>query len=159
MNCYFRVFYTIYTTIYLYEYLSLYVKICVGLPLSFESLLQECFYLLFNGEYLLLWVGMNVPNNLLQSTFDVPSFEQLNATLVPLALEQSTSSNAHKVKVCLETLRARLPPYVPLMVLKQGEGDALFYASLVQDKTQGMMVTFQEFYQSMQPTSTLGIKR
>ncbi|XP_954611.1 protein transport protein sec24-like, putative [Theileria annulata] len=130
-----------------------------GLPLSIESVLQECFYLLFNGEYLLLWVGKNVPNNLLQTTFDAPSFEHLNVALVPHALEQSTSNNAHKVKVCLETLRARVPPYVPLMVLKQGESDSLFYSSLVQDKTHGMMVTFQEFYNSMQPTSALGIKR
>ncbi|UKK00065.1 protein transport protein sec24-like [Theileria orientalis] len=130
-----------------------------GLPLALDSLVQECCYLLFNGEYVLLWVGKNVPNNFMQATFDVPSFEQLNVALVPHALEQMSTPNAHKLRMALEMLRERLPPYVPLMVLKQNEADGLFYANLIQDKTQGMMVTFQEFFNSVQPRSTIQLNR
>jgi len=114
------------------------------LPLSATSLTANGAYLLDDGQALTLWLGHGVPTELLQAAFGWPSLEGIDASTLRLLPAEQTQVAAH-AHALIEGLRAtRSGDWMPLRVVKQGDGDGGFLRCLVEDQTKQMM-SYTEF--------------
>merc|ERR1719436_61496 len=98
---------------------------------------------------MLMWIGRAVPNELLQSLFGAPSFDQMDTVGIETALMQGQVSDQVSTKVSSILARVRAERTVPFMQLKIIRcGDAMeprFFASLIEDRTAGLMSSCTEF--------------
>lgn len=122
------------------------------LSLTSEQLSQDGMYLLDDGESMLLWIGGAVDPNFLQRVFSTSSLEQLDTNAAEAALVNSGDPVAARVAQVIRQVRAERPaPYMQLNVIRHGEQpkEARFFASLIEDKTQALPITYNEFLQRM----------
>merc|ERR1719512_16718 len=74
------------------------------LNLTSESMQQDGIYLLEDGETMLMWIGRAVPNELLQTLFGAPSFDQMDTNMVEMPLMHGQHQHC-KVARILERVR------------------------------------------------------
>ncbi|GBE62098.1 vesicle transport protein [Babesia ovata] len=121
-----------------------------SLNLTHSRLTPDSAYLLENGECMVLWIGKSVSTQWLQSVFDVPSLESLNCDLAEAFMSSCKNPAAVRLASIVREIRSQRSPYMSLYVTRQGdESEARFFSFLVEDKTPGMMLTLNEFINSI----------
>lgn len=114
------------------------------LPLSGNSLNGGGAYLLEDGISITLWLGRGLPTDFLQQAFGWPTMEGVDPATLKLLPADSSALAGHVHALC-DLLRAERPGgFMALRVVKQGEGDAGFASTLVEDQTKQMMA-YPEF--------------
>jgi len=121
------------------------------LNLTAESMTQDGAYLLEDGDSMFLWLGRAANAPWLNATFGVQSVEQLNPETAEAMLGSTGDPTGLKVKAVLEAVRQQRDlPFMKLQVVRQGDPtEARFFASLIEDRTMGLQVTYNEFLQRL----------
>ncbi|EER11407.1 vesicle transport protein, putative, partial [Perkinsus marinus ATCC 50983] len=113
------------------------------IALSAENMTGDGIYLQEDGESILMWIGKAVSPQLLHSLFNIPSLDQL-------ALEMGVMwsfTASQRVTSIIDQLRLdRAPPMMQLILVPQGsQYEVRFFSNLIEDKTIGMQMSYQEF--------------
>ena len=114
------------------------------LPLTAASLSTSGAYLLEDGVSITLWIGKGVPTDFLQQAFGWPSLEGVDASTLRVLPAESTQLAGAVHALCELLGQHRSGGWVPLKIVKQGEGDGGFLRGLVEDQTRQMMA-YAEF--------------
>ena len=127
------------------------VALPAQLPLSADQLSHEGIFLIEDGEQMLMWIGTSVAPDVLRGLFGVPSVQQLNPDTAEQGIGSSGQIIGQKVAAILGQLRQdRLPTYMPLQVLPHEHPfSPRFFQTLVEDRTNGMQMTYAEFLQRL----------
>jgi len=114
-------------------------------PLSAERVDARGWYLLDDGQALLLWVGASAPAEAMRDLLACGSAQEAQHAAASGALRlrpagQGEKGPAAAAASLIARLRAASPVYMPLRVAIQGgAGDAMLFAALVEDRGQGTM--------------------
>ncbi|KAM9030407.1 protein transport protein Sec24D isoform 1-T2 [Ara ararauna] len=101
---------------------------------SEERLSEGGAFLLANGLIMFLWLGVNVPPELIQGLFNVPSFAHISAEAT--SLPDLDNPYSKKFKSVLKHIQSQKPYTMKLMIVKQREQpEMLFRQFLVEDKS------------------------
>jgi len=121
------------------------------LNLTSESLTQDGVYLLEDGDAINIWIGSAVDPNFLCAVFGVQEFEQLDTAAAEASLGLRGDALSNKIGYILAKVREERPtPFLQHHVIRQGEPkEAWFFASLIEDRTGSMPLTYAEFVQRM----------
>lgn len=121
------------------------------LNLAAECMTQDGVYLLEDGESMFLWMGNAVSPTFLQSCFGCSSSEELDINTAEANLNSRTDALASRVNAVINQVRFERPvPYIQLHVMRHCDQKATrFFASLIEDRTNGLQSTFTEFMQRM----------
>ncbi|XP_005144195.1 protein transport protein Sec24D isoform X2 [Melopsittacus undulatus] len=105
-----------------------------ALRCSEERLSEGGAFLLTNGLIMFLWLGVNVPPELIQGLFNVPSFAHINAEAT--SLPDLDNPYSKKFKSVLKHIQNQKPYAMKFMIVKQKEQpEMLFQQFLVEDKS------------------------
>ena len=91
-----------------------------------------------------LWIGKGVPTDFLQQAFGWPSLEGVDASTLRVLPAESTQLAGAVHALCELLGQHRSGGWVPLKIVKQGDGDGGFLRGLVEDQTRQMMA-YAEF--------------
>ena len=115
-------------------------------PLSGERVDARGWYLLDDGQALLLWVGASAPGDALRDLLGCGSAQEAQHTASQGALRLRPAAPTERgpaaaAAALVARLRAAsLPTYLPLTVAIQGgQGDAALFAALVEDRGAGTL--------------------
>ncbi|SJK86191.1 protein transport protein SEC24 [Babesia microti strain RI] len=129
------------------------------LSLSHENLSQDGAYLLEDGESMYLWIGRAINSQWLQSVFGVHTIENLHPESAVSYIGSGGSTLGVKIQNIIRTLRNYRSSYMPLNIIRQGDPmEFKFYAFLVDDKSQALMLTLSEFIDKIAPKSPLNFQ-
>jgi len=118
-------------------------------------------YLIYTGQHFYLWVGKDVPANILTGVFGVTSYAQIQEGLVelpsPKRLSQAgatpegeSPSLAHRINSIIRGLRRQHPKYMMLHIVKEDSpGRQAFINNLLDDRVNAKYSYF-EFLQMLQ---------
>ncbi|KAF4733309.1 hypothetical protein FOZ62_030569 [Perkinsus olseni] len=121
-------------------------------------------YLQEDGESIMMWIGKAASPQLLHSLFNIPSLDQLRVEMgegclvrdspddtckLPMSpmLIRRDQPDGHRVVSIIDQLRLdRSPPMMQLILVPQGnQNEVRFFSNLIEDKTIGMQMSYQEF--------------
>ena len=121
------------------------------LPLSVEMLTQDGVALIEDGEQLMMWIGTGVSPAVLSGLFGVQAVNQLNVETAEQAIGTTGQVIGQKVAAIVAQLRQdRMPTYMSLQVLPHEHPfSPRFFQALVEDRTAGLQMTYQEFLQRL----------
>jgi len=109
------------------------------LPLTATVLQTDGVYLLNDGANLTLWLGSHTRSEYLQAVFGWPTLENVDPAALRL-LPPTSSAEAARLHSLVEAARGATEwAWMPLVIAKQGHGDAPFQRALVEDQTKQMM--------------------
>lgn len=117
------------------------------LNLTCDNMTHDGCYLLEDGESLMMWIGRGINPQWIYAVFGVQSIDQLNADYAENHLGSTGSPTGIQILNIIAGLRkAIIPPYMRLVVIKQGDPmEYKFFASLIEDRSQHMMLSLKEF--------------
>ena len=126
------------------------------LPLSVEMLSQDGVALIEDGEQMMIWIGTGVSPSVLNALFGVQAINQLNVETAEFAIGTTGHPLGSKVAAIIGQLRQdRMPTYMALQVLPHEHPfSPRFFQALVEDRTAGLQMTYQEFLQRLGIAST-----
>ncbi|EEA05110.1 Sec23/Sec24 trunk domain-containing protein [Cryptosporidium muris RN66] len=129
------------------------------LNLTAEQMTQSAAYLLEDGESMYLWLGRAIPTSFIQQIFGVASLDQLHPDYAETVIGSTGGPLGIKIAGLLHNIREqRKPPFMKLYVIRQGDPlENRFFQSLVEDKTQGFMLSYQDFFNKVMPRTTAAI--
>ncbi|XP_068254986.1 protein transport protein Sec24C isoform X1 [Nyctibius grandis] len=111
---------------------------------SEERLSKGDIYLLENGLNIVVWVGVNVQQGLIQNLFGVSSFSQISNALSTLPVLENTFSK--KVRSIVDMLQVQRSRYMKLIIVKQEDKmEMLFKHFLVEDKSLSGGASYVDF--------------
>ena len=110
------------------------IKLPSILNLSNDRLDTSGIILLDNGHDLFMWVGRTLNPALLTNIFGVSTLEGVDLAL--LDIQADSCDFAYRLQTVINALRSKRYRYVPLHIIKEGDGyaDAFFSRYLVEDR-------------------------
>merc|ERR1719330_214747 len=91
---------------------------------------------------------MAVPNELLQTLFGAPSFDQMDTNMVETQLMQGQDQQSKVASILARVRQERAVPYMQLKIIRCGDQvEPRFFASLIEDRTIGLQSSYTEFLQ------------
>eukprot|EP00920_Eleutheroschizon_duboscqi_P001195 GHVT01002773.1.p1 GENE.GHVT01002773.1~~GHVT01002773.1.p1 ORF type:complete len:682 (+),score=174.81 GHVT01002773.1:2-2047(+) len=124
-----------------------------ALNLTSERLTQGGAYLIEDGTNMLLWIGKAINPDWLAQVFGVHTLEHVHPDMAEAAIDPARSPLALRVSQVLNNLRKeRRPDFLRLVVVRQGDPmERRFFSMLIEDRTQSMMISLNEFLAKIAP--------
>jgi len=114
-----------------------------GLALSSDKLDQEAVYVLENGADVYLWVGRQVPCEIVQELFNVPGIPDIQSQSTQL--QSGEGPNLTRVNSIVNEVRRQRCAFLRMRVIKRGDtSETYFYNSIIEDRSQAGM-SYVEF--------------
>ncbi|EAZ51484.1 hypothetical protein [Cryptosporidium parvum Iowa II] len=126
-----------------------------ALNLTAEKMTQADAYLLEDGESMYLWLGRAIPTTFIQQVFGVATLDQLHPDYAETVIGSTGEKLGVKVAILINNIREqRKPPFMKLYTIRQGDPlENKFFLSLIEDKTQGFMLSYNDFLNKILPRS------
>ncbi|KAH7648030.1 hypothetical protein FG379_000813 [Cryptosporidium bovis] len=125
------------------------------LNLTAERMTQSDAYLLEDGESMYIWLGRAIPTSFIQQVFGVATLDQLHPDYAENVIGTTGDKVGIKVAGLINNIREqRKPPFMKLYTIRQGDPlENKFFLSLIEDKTQGYMLSYSDFLNKILPRS------
>ncbi|SCO73476.1 protein transport protein Sec24A, putative [Plasmodium vivax] len=123
------------------------------MSLTCENMTQDGCYIVEDGENIIMWIGRSINPQWVYAVFGVQSLEQLNSEYAENHLGTSGNPSGMQILNIINALRKiRTPSYMRLLVVKQGDPlEYKFFACLIEDRSQHMMMSLKEFLAKICP--------
>ncbi|CRH00749.1 protein transport protein Sec24A, putative [Plasmodium relictum] len=123
------------------------------LNLTCENMTQDGCYIIEDGETIIMWIGRGINPQWVYAVFGVQSLDQLNSDYAENHIGSTGNPYGIQILNIVNALRKiRTPPYMRLIVVKQGDPlEYKFFSSLVEDRSQHMMMSLKEFLAKICP--------
>ncbi|KAF7458216.1 putative protein transport protein Sec24A [Cryptosporidium felis] len=124
-----------------------------ALNLTAERMTQADAYLLEDGESMYLWLGRAIPTAFIQQVFGVATLDQIHPDYAETVIGSTGDKLGLKVAGLINNIREqRKPPFMKLYTIRQGDPlENKFFLSLIEDKTQGLMLSYNDFLNKILP--------
>jgi len=126
------------------------------LNLTKDIMTPEGIYLLEDGEMMMIWIGRAAAPGFLQAVFGNGNIDELDTgaaeAMIGTACEPERDALSRKIGLIVRQVRAeRSVPYMQLQIIKGGDGqkEARFFSSLIEDSTHALPTTYMQFLQRM----------
>lgn len=126
------------------------------LNLTTGIMTPEGIYLLEDGEMMMIWIGRPAAPGFLQAVFGNGNIDELDTSaaeaMIGTACEPERDALSRKIGLIVRQVRAeRSVPYMQLQIIKGGDGqkEARFFSSLIEDSTPALPTTYMQFLQRM----------
>lgn len=109
------------------------IQIPMQIRCTIEKMTDQGVYILENGIYMFLWIGLGANQDFIQQVFGVPSAVQINIEQTTLPVLDNPTSEA--VRTIIEQIRSQRHRYMRLTLVRQKEKmENVFKHFLIEDR-------------------------